>query len=145
MWRHQIGAAISCKWISELAWNVKLMRQNDAHPIKYVYTHNHCPQVDQLSKDIKTTKKKSDQFASEASQLGLQLRGVREELRVEKERSKAISEHVGLLKESVDQKQSAILEMKRKVCMYVCTRTTHTLLLNVSLGLSYTYSRTVYT
>ena len=45
----------------------------------------------------------------------MQLRGVREELRIEKERNKAISEHVGLLKESVDQKQAAILELKRKV------------------------------
>ena len=60
--------------------------------------------------------------------MGLQLRGVREELRVEKERNKAISEHVGLLKESVDQKQTAVLEMKRKVRKYthiphMCTHT----------------------
>ena len=52
---------------------------------------------------------------SEASQLGLQLRGVHEELRIERERNKAINEHVALLKESVDQKQTAILELKRKV------------------------------
>lgn len=58
---------------------------------------------------------------SEASQLGLQLRGVREELRIEKERNKAINEHVALLKESVGQKQTAILELKRKVCTYVRT------------------------
>lgn len=45
----------------------------------------------------------------------MQLKGVREELRIEKERNKAVSEHVGLLKESMDQKQTAILELKRKV------------------------------
>ena len=89
-----------------------------------------------MSKDIKTTKKKSDQFASEASQLGLQLRGMREELRIEKEKNKAVSEHVGLLKESVDQKQTAILELKRKVRTYVHTQSrmhTHTHIASISI------------
>ena len=83
--------------------------------------------------------------------MGLQLRGVREELRVEKERNKAISEHVGLLKESVDQKQTAILEMKRKVRKYthiphMCTHThTHCSSMSHFNAFLYMYSRTVCT
>ena len=68
-----------------------------------------------MAKDLKLSKKKSGELSSEVAQCNMRIRGLQEELRSEKEKNRLSNEHVAMLKENLESKQSSVVELKRMV------------------------------
>ena len=76
-------------------------------------------QVDKMAKDLKVSKKKSGGLSSEVAQCNMRIRGLQEELRSEKEKNRLSNEYVAMLKESLESKQSSVVELKRMVSVEI--------------------------
>ena len=71
-----------------------------------------------MSKDLKTSKKRCGELSSEVAQANMRIRGLHEELKSEKDKNKLSAEHVAMLKDSLEEKQTSVVELKRMVCSY---------------------------
>ena len=72
-----------------------------------------------MAKDLKVSKKKSGELSSEVAQCNMRIRGLQEELRSEKEKNRLSNEHVVMLKENLESKQSSVVELKRMVSVEI--------------------------
>jgi chromosome segregation ATPase len=69
--------------------------------------------VEKVSKDLKTSKKRCGELSSEVAQANMRIRGLHEELKSEKDKNKLSAEHVAMLKDSLEEKQTSVVELKR--------------------------------